>query len=109
MPIEIPLRNDLPFFDLQTVLDDVTYTLEIRWNTRAEAWFMNVLDIEGIVVYQAGLKLVANWMTSAYTTGRNPPGSFFLLDTSGQGEEPGEEDLGDRHKLLYFTASEIGA
>jgi hypothetical protein len=108
MPIQIPTRSDLPFYDLQITLEDVTYTLEFRWNVRAEAYFMKVLDEEGVNILQGDMKLVANFPINAYTTGRQPPGVFVLVDTSGLEEEPGEEDFGTRHKLLYFTEDELG-
>lgn len=107
MPLTIKARGDIPYYDLQAVLDDVTYTIELKWNVRLGAWFMNVLDGQGVGLFQGGLRLVANWPLAAYTTGRTPPGAFFLFDTSGQEEDPGMADLGVRHKLLYYTASEL--
>jgi hypothetical protein len=107
MPIEIPTRSDLLFYDLQHDLDGSTYTLELRWNVRGQAWFMKVLDAEGVNILQGDIKLVANFPLGAYTTGRSPPGVFMLIDTSGNEEEAGETDLGSRHKLLYWTEAEI--
>lgn len=110
--IEIPLSEGapLPFFDVQAVLDGVTYTLQIRWNVRASSWYMDVLDEAGgtVVAGGAGHRLVANWPLGAYRTGRQPPGAFLCEDTSGQDLDPALADLGTRCRLLYFTASELG-
>ncbi len=107
MPVEIPTKN-IPFYDLQVQLEDTTYTLEIRWNERAEAWFMAVLDSEGVGVLQAGLRLVTSTPLAAYTTGRQPRGAFVVVDSTGDEEEPDLDGMGDRWKLLYFSAAELG-
>lgn len=107
MSVEIPLRSDLPAFSLQASLEDVTYTLRLRWNTRTEAWFVDILDAQGETQYLTGVRLVVNFPLAAYNTGRQPPGSFVAVDTSGTQTDPGVDDLGDRVRLLYFTAAEL--
>lgn len=108
--IEIPLSEGapLPFFDLQTSLENVTYTLEFRWNVRANSWFMRVLDETGSTVIQGDHKLVANWPMGAYVSNRQPPGAFVVVDSAGAGADPDVASLGVRHKLLYYTSTELG-
>lgn len=108
MSLTIPIVPGDAFFDLQAVLDGVTYTLQFRWNVRLEAWFMDILDEQGVTMLLAGLRLVANWPLGAYNTGRQPPGAFVAFDTSGEGLDPGLDDLGDRVQLKYFTAEDLG-
>lgn len=106
--VVVPLRSDLPFFDLQAVLDGTTYTLQFRWNVRCSAWFMDVLDETADNVLVGGLQLVVDFPLGVYQTGRNPPGVFMLIDASGLGLDPGINDLGQRVRLLYFTAAALG-
>ncbi len=108
--IDIPLSEGapLPNFDMQAPLDGVTYTLQVRWNVRAGAWYLDVLDEAGENVLLAGVKLVVNWPLGAYSTGRQPPGVFTVVDTGGQGADPDLAGLGVRWTLLYFTAAEMG-
>lgn len=109
MSIEIPIEPGDTLLDLQTPpLEGVVYTLEIRWNIRIGAYFMKVYDQEGVTLLAAGLKLVANWPLGAYGAGRQPPGAFVAIDTSGRGLDPGLDELGDRVKLVYFTKSDLG-
>jgi hypothetical protein len=112
MPItvDIPLSQGapLPYFDMQTLLDGVTYTLQFRWNVRCSAWFLDVLDEAGQTVVMAGLKLVADWPLAAYRTGARLPGALVFVDTSGNGQDPGLTDLGIRVLMLYFSAAELG-
>lgn len=115
MPLEIPLRSDLPLFDLQVTLEDRTYTLEFRWNTRERDWYMNLLTEEGDDII-LGIKVVVD-----FPLGRRsrhplrPPGAFIAVDTTGQKLDPQFDelrqvgDLGDRVSLLYFTGAELAA
>ncbi len=108
MSVVIPLRSDLPHFDLQVELEGTTYTLELRWNTRAEAWFLMVIDAQGETVIRSGLRVVADHPLRLYEADRQPPGLLVAADTSGAGEDPGLHDLGARVQLFYFTAAELG-
>jgi len=108
MSLQIPTRSDLKHYTLQVTLEEVTYTLEFRWNVRLAAWFMDVQDLNGTTTLIAGLRLVANWPLAAYKTGRRPPGAFVAIDTSGKGIDPGADDLGDRVQLRYFSSTDLG-
>jgi hypothetical protein len=95
------------FFDVQATLDGATYTLEFRWNVRLGAWFLAILDETGSTPIQTGIRLVANWRLGSANVALQPPGSLFAHDTSGQGLDPGFEDLGTRVQLVYLTAAEM--
>lgn len=104
-----PSGDPLSFFDVQVPLDNVTYTLEFRWNVRNLAWYLNVWDESEQTIYLAGQRLVAQYPLGAWLTGRNPPGALYVIDTSGLGQDPGLSDLGIRHQLYYATAAELAA
>lgn len=108
IPIPLIEGAPLPFFDMVVPLDGVNYTLQFRWNVRASAWYLDVLDEPGTTVLLAGLKIVADWPLAAYTTARQPPGLFVAVDSSGANIDPTLEDFGVRVNLLYFTATELG-
>jgi hypothetical protein len=99
----------LPYFDAQATLDGVTYTLSFRWNVRAQAWYLDIWDELGTTLYEAGVRLVANYPLCAYFSGRQPAGNLVAVDTSGQGIDPGLNDLGGpsaRVQLYYLTTAE---
>jgi hypothetical protein len=113
--LEIPLRSDLPHFDVQAVLDDVTFTLEFRWNTREGFWYMSILTDGGDPIITS-IKCVVDWPLGRRTPDpRRPRGVLSLIDTSGGQVDPsfdpdtGKGDLGDRVQLLYFEAAELPA
>lgn len=100
----IPLPTDLTNFDLQTLLDGVTYTLAFRWNIRAAAWFMDILNEDGDTVIVAGIKIVVDFPLNLYRADREPPGILIAQDTLGSGVDPGLGELGDRVQLKYVSA-----
>lgn len=102
------LRQDQPFFSIVVTLDAVSYTLQFRWNVRAAAWFVTVLDAVGVNVLLGDTRVVANFPLALYVTGRAPSGLLMAVDTSGQGLDPGLTDLGDRIDLQYFSKAELG-
>lgn len=107
--IRIPLRVGVPFYDLQVPLDGTTYTLQVRWNTRYSAWYMDVLDEQGSTMLVGGLALLLGAAISAKVTGRPYPGFFVMLDTSGTNVDAGFSDLGDRVLLEYLEAADLAA
>lgn len=107
MPQPIPLRSDLPFFDLQASLDGATYTLQFRWSVRAARWFMQVLDEQAENVLVGDMPLVTGLPLATYRAGTDPRGWFVVVDTTGHGQPPGISDLGTRTLLLYYTQSEL--
>lgn len=109
MSVQIDLPQSVPYFDLQVQLDDVTYTLEFRWNQRAQAWFMNVYDEAGTTLLMAGQRVVVTWPIGAYFSGVPWPGALMFFDTVGpEYGEPGINDLGSRVQLFYFSLAETG-
>ncbi len=104
---EVPLRSDLPHFDLVQVLDGVSYLLTFHWNTRSEAWYLS-LSLEDETPIWAGVKVVVGW--PLFRRNKNllaPPGFLMAFDDATLQRDPGLEDLGKRVRLLYFDASEV--
>ena len=107
MAIIIPCKTDIPHYDMQIVLDAVTFTLEFRWNTREASWYMRILTQEGEAILD-GLKVVVDWPIGFRSADvRRPAGALIALDTMGEHLNPGQFDLGDRVQLSYFPFAEL--
>lgn len=107
MAVIIPCRPDLTWYDMQVVLEDVTFTLEFRWNAVEECWYMDLKaeDDDPIVT---SVKVVVDFpLCNRVNDPRRPSGYFMANDTANLGEDPGIADLGDRVRLLFFTAGEV--
>lgn len=99
--IVIPVTND-PWGSVTAKLDGVNYTIETHWNTRAAAWFFDVLNEDGDVL-KAGIKIVVSWPLCGWreTDPDMMPGVITAIDTSGAQEDPTLDDLGTRVLLVY--------
>lgn len=112
MPVVIPLRSDLPHFDLQVVLSDTVYTLEFKWNQREGAWYMDVRTEDGEPIV-SGVKVVVDFPLARRSQDpRRPAGALVAIDTTERQRDPRWDaelqvgDLGDRVQLLYFEPDE---
>jgi hypothetical protein len=92
---------------MQVNLDGVTYTMQMRWNNRASAWFFDILDEDAQNVLAAGIRMVVDFPLNLYKADRKPPGMLLAMDSSGAGAEPGADELGDRVQLVYFSSAEL--
>lgn len=105
----LPCQSTLPHFTFQCDLDGVTYGFEFEWNERVGAWFMSIYDVNGTPLLSS-LRVVVGFPLAArsrYMTAM-PPGAFVATDTSGQNQDPGLSDLGNRVQILYFSTVEDG-
>lgn len=86
-----------------------TYTFDVRWNTRADAWFFDMYDPDGILMV-AGVKIVLNT-----PLGRKSAHPFFnnnaiiAIDTSLLEQNPGFDDISSRVQVWHLTATDLVA
>lgn len=107
MATTLPLVPSVPWYRVGTTLETVHYLLDVRWNSRDSAWYMDVLaqDETPIVV---GLKLVLGVNLGQFCT--DPlfqNGMLRVTDTSGQGLDAGFDDLGARVVVTYAAFDDL--
>ncbi len=103
--LEIPVRSDLPSYEMQIELEGKTYTLRFTYNARISRWFMDIKDASGVDV-RVGIKVLAGWrLTKQYVADALPPGDFFVLDTGNEEEIPKLDDFGIRKIMNYLEAT----
>jgi hypothetical protein len=98
------------FFYVENVpLEGASYGLGFYWNVRASAWFFDIDDPFGNPVVH-GLRITAgrNLLVQSVNS-LQPPGVFFVWDTSGGDVDPGINDLGVRVLLIYIPAADVAA
>ncbi len=86
----------------QTVdLDGATFALIFRYVGRADCWFLDIDDAQGVAVIH-GVKLVAGAVPLASVVALNrPAGQLVIIDTSNQDLDPGLNDLnGDTPRVI---------
>jgi hypothetical protein len=94
--------TNAPWASTTAKLDGVNYGIETYYNTRAGAFFLNLLDEDGNIL-KAGIKVVVSFPLTGFrdTDPRMPPGMLYAYDTSGQDLDPTLDDFGTRVLLLY--------
>lgn len=109
MPLIIPCRTDLDHYSMQVTLEGVIYTLVFRWNVREASWYMQIQDAQGNALC-GGYKIVVGFPIAARSrVAGKPPGFFWAFDSTGEDRPPAIDELGERVRLVYFTAGEKAA
>jgi hypothetical protein len=97
---------------MQIELDeDGSYTLNFFWNTREEAWFMDILDTLEQTTFLSGLRLSAAYGILKQYHGLLgvPKGDFFIVDSEGNntGIDFDNIGVGLRFQMYYLSKREI--
>lgn len=103
----LPARTDLTHYDFEVELEESIYTIELYWNTRAEAWFLSVYDVLGEPLVSGRKVALGAPILGRAERPSGPPGAIIAFDTSGENVEAGETDLGGRVQLVYFDSTEL--
>ena len=104
--LEIPTRTDLSVYDFTIELDAVVYTLSMVYNTRAERWFLSILDIDGNALRE-GLKMVSNWeLTTTWVQQSRPDGAFYAINPEND-DDPNRDTLGTSSVFVYDEGGKL--
>lgn len=99
----IPFQPSDNNVKLTVPIDDARYVFYHRWNSRDQAWYVDFYE-EDFTPILLGIKL-----TLGAHIGASCLHPFFathalvLRDTSGQGLDPGFDDLGSRVILIHSS------
>jgi hypothetical protein len=92
-----------------TTLAGIVYILDVRWNGRDAAWYMDLLA-EDEAPLKRGIKLVLGvphgWRT---LNPAFPAGVFIVSDATNEGRDAGFDDMGDRVLVYFYTNEEFTA
>ena len=108
MAIEIPIPEGNPAFAETVELDGEFFRFVFRFNVRAGGWFFDLRTtgddpILSSIAVTVGIPLFDQYRSRADV----PAGDLFAVDTTEEGNNPGETELGDRVRLVYLTAEEF--
>ena len=101
MPQQLPLTSEFPNYRFGTSLDDVQYTIDIRWNGRDAAWYMDVLAEDGTPI-RRGIKVVLGGILGRRCIAPGfPDGVLIAADQSRLGRDATVDDLGKRVAVFF--------
>jgi len=109
MPQLLPLIPSVPSYRVATTLAGTQYVLDVRWNGRAAAWYMDLLQ-EDTTPIALGIKIVlGRFIGIRVTDPAFPPGIIMASDLSGAGIDATLDDIGTRVAVYFYTLEEINA
>lgn len=99
--INIPLDNIDPAFRFLVDLDQVSYTLKFRFNSRINIWVYDVIDSEGEPIY-AGIPFYTEVISPLQTvSSKSPKGLLYVINSENQGVDGGRFDIGNSVEMFY--------
>lgn len=104
----IPTVPDLNAYTQRVPLDDEYFSITLRWNDRAERWYMDLADSQGAAIAY-GLAIESDTVLTAHLAGLvgMPRGIFVAVDGTGSGEDAGYDELGQRVQIVYLEAADL--
>lgn len=108
MHYEIFVPQDKPFSSVRVTLDGADYVVRLEWNMRL-GWLLALADQDGDPIF-APKRLLPDWNLLRFVTDdRRPRGRLWAWDTSGTGEPPGYDELGEsrRVRLTYTPEADL--
>lgn len=99
----IPIINTLPAQRFMTALGGQSYRLRVTYVRRTESWYLDVETLEGVALV-SGIRLTngISLLASYVNTSDLPTGILGVMDRQETREDPGRDDLGVRHELVYI-------
>lgn len=108
-PRQLPLVPSVGRYDFSTVLDGTTYGVEVYWNAREEAWYLDLLTDEDVPI-RTGVKVVlGSALGRRSVSPLFPRGVLLAVDLSGEERDAAFDDLGTRVVVYFYTAADLGA
>lgn len=106
--LELPVVQGSASFTMTVELEGSLYRLTYSWMGRTASWYLDVATLAEDPIL-SGVRLVLNWpLWGRLRDDRLPPGHLFALSMADD-SEPGQDDLGSRVRLVYYTAAEVEA
>jgi uncharacterized protein DUF6983 len=104
----VPVIPNVNAFSVRMPLDDEFFTATLRWNDRAQRWYMDLADSQGTLL-AAGLAVVSDTPLTAHLTHRTgmPRGIFVVVDGTGSGADADFDELGQRVDIVYLEEADL--
>ena len=104
MAKQIPIRAEVSAQTFDIVLDDVSYSMSAKWNSRSEYWTLDISDVDGnVIIIGLCLKLGAGLLSPF----NFDIGELIMIDDTSTGLEASLDNIGITSRLVYFTQDEL--
>lgn len=107
MPRQLPFFPSLPHYSFSITLAEEDYVFNVRWNTRDEAWYLDLLEADETPIIRDMKVVLGAMIGSRSAIATRLPGTLIAFDTSGVGLEADLDSLGDRVQVFFLSAGEL--
>jgi hypothetical protein len=108
MPNVLPLFPSIPNYRFGTALNSVQYLVDIRWNGRESACYMDIFAEDESPI-RRGMKIVLGTLLGGRSADPRFPGVLIASDLSGEGRDAGLDDLGTRVAVYLYSEEDLAA
>lgn len=110
MPSALPLVPSVFNYRVGTSFEGVQYLVDVRWNGRDAAWYLDLLEEDETPV-RLGMKVVLGAVIGgrAFADADFPAGVLIASDLSNEGRDATFDDLGTRVLVYFYTHAEVAA
>lgn len=103
--IILPLRP-LPDDTTNFVIDKVVYKINNQWNSREQAWYINIYRVDDSPAILGEKLLQSRNLTHRHGLPDFIDGDIYVINANVNQERPKFEDLGSSLQLVWLTNSE---
>ena len=96
-------------FEYRVELDEETFTLRFRWNTRAATWFVDISDSDEEPIVMGRPLNLDTTLLRQFRHLAVPGGDLMSYDSTKAKVRAGVTDLGERVLVLYLEAAQLAA
>jgi len=100
----MPVRSDIPAYDMQVELESRLYNMTVRYDTRMSRWILDIYDENSSPIIVGVPILTKIPLLRRFKDTRLPPGDLIALDESGEDKQAARDDLGNDVKLFYVES-----
>lgn len=91
----LPLQPSIDNYSFTTTLENTVFEVDVHWNTRTLAWYMDWYQADGVTVVALNLKVVLGTYIGKHIAAVPfSTGIIVAQDTSGNGLDAGFDDIG---------------
>jgi hypothetical protein len=107
MMVDIPFQPSIAYYRFGTPIDDASYVFDVRWNSREQAWYFDILEAN-LTPILYGTKIVLGTYLGRRCEHRLfNRGVFVAIDTTDKGREAAFDDLGTRVLVRYIPTDDL--
>lgn len=105
--IDIPVIPSEANYRFGVAIEDASYLVDMRWNSRDEAWYMDWFTVDEEVVALNLKVLLGVYIGRRYPLPPFSQGVLVAVDTSGDQVEAKFDDMGTRVVLRYIPIIDL--